>query len=442
MSKSKTLVVLLLGTLVISGVSLSSISTPAIAQDSGEAVITPVACAEPGELTMWVWDENWGNIIGDSINAWEETYCPGAEVDLQVVPWGEYWDVLTANAPTGELPDVFNMAQDRFYFYAKNDVLLNLQPYWDAAGVDTTVWGTGLVDPYRWGENGDLYAGPVNWDTVAVFYNKDMFEAAGLELPTAEWTWDDFAEAARALTNPDEDVYGAAVYMEYQAGYPNWIAATGTTPDVEAGQTRCTLQDEGSVEALNFLKGLYDEGVMPSVSIVGGSSADDVFNYWASGRVAMITGGSWKLPDALKIEDFGWDVVQLPKHPETGRSRSILHAVGYVANRQTENADLAANLILYLVSDEGQKFFAEAGGVAPANPSPELQQMWIDSFGETDVNVQTFVDATIDSQGVTVFGEIWDAINTEIVLNIFDLGLSVEEATQLACEFIDTQLPE
>ncbi|MBZ0305028.1 MAG: extracellular solute-binding protein, partial [Anaerolineae bacterium] len=239
----------------------------------------------------------------------------------------------------------------------------------------------------------------------------------------------------------DEDVYGAAVYSEYQAGYPNWIAATGTTPVVEVGRTSCTLQDEGSMEALNFLKGLYDEGYMPSISILGGSSADDVFNYWASGRVAMITGGSWKLPQALSEVTFNWDVVQLPRHPETGRSRSILHSVGYVANARTDNPDLAGNLILYLVSDEGQQFFAEAGGVAPASPSPEIQQMWMDSFGDTNVNVQTFVDAITDSQGVTVFDEIWDTMNTELVLNIFDAGLSVEEATQMACDFINEQLP-
>jgi multiple sugar transport system substrate-binding protein len=437
MSKLKFLVIILLG--VVVAYSL----IPAKAQEGNEPIITPVACAEPGTLTMWVWDEGWGEVIGNSIEQWKENYCPGAEIDLQVVPWGEYWNILTTNAPTGELPDVFNMSQDRFYFYASNNVLLDLQPYWDAAGVDTTLWGTGLVDPYRWGEDGNLLAGPVNWDTIAIYYNKDMFEAAGLEMPTAEWTWDDFAAAARTLNNSDEDVYGAAVYLEYQSGYSNWIAATGTTPVVEAGRERCTLQDEGSLEALNFLKELYDEGVMPSVSIIGGPSADDAFNYWTAGRVAMVTGGSWKLgADALEDVSFDWDVVQLPRNPETGRSRSILHSVGYVANRQTENPDLAANLILYLVSDEGQRFFAEAGGVAPANPNSELQQLWMDSFGETDVNIQAFVDATIDSQGVTAFGEIWDAINTEITLNIFDLGLSAEDATQLACEFIDTQLPE
>ena len=319
--------------------------------------------------------------------------------------------------------------------------LLDLQPYWDEAGIDTTTWGSGLIDPYRWGENQDLYAGPVNWDTVAVYYNKDLFDAAGVAYPTAEWTWDDFAADAEALTDVENDVYGALAYVEYQAGYPNWIAATGTTPIVEAGRTSCTLDDPGSLEALNFLKGLYDAGYMPSISIIGGSSADDAFNFFASGKVAMVTGGSWKLPAADEQLTFNWDVVQLPRNPETGRSRSILHAVGYVASANTANPDLAANLITYLVSDEGQKFFAEAGGVAPANPNLALQEMWMDSFEEGH-NIQAFVDATADSQGVTVFDEIWDKINSELVVKIFDQNVPVEDAVADACEFIDTQLPE
>lgn len=414
------------------------LSGAAIAQD--EPAIAAQPCAEPGQLTMWVWDQNWATIIGNSIDAWKENYCPGAEVELVQQPWAQYWDLLQTNAAGGDLPDVFNMSQDRFYFYADNDVLLDLQPYWDQYGVDTTTWGTGLVDPYRWGENGDLYAGPVNWDTVALFYNKDLFDAAGLEYPTADWTWDDFADAAAALTDPENDVYGAVVYPEYQAGYANWIAATDTTPVVDAERTRCTLTDEGSIEALTFLKGLYDQGYMPSVSVLGGSSADDAFNFWLNERTAMVSGGSWKLPQAIDEATFNWDVVQLPKNPETGISRPILHSVGYVAAAGTENPELAANLILYLVSDEGQKFFADAGGVAPANPA--LQQQWIDSFGDTDVNIAAFVDALPDTQGVTPFAEIWDVMNTDLVVNIFDLNMSVEEATQQACDFINTQLPE
>ncbi len=403
-------------------------------------LITPVACDEPGQLTMWVWDVTWASIFAEAIEDWKANYCPGAEVDLQQQPFGQYWDQVQTAASSGDLPDIFNMSQDRFYFYADNDALLNLQPYLNDLGVDTNVWGTGLVNPYRWGENGDLYAAPVNWDTVGLFYNKDLFDAAGLEYPSADWTWDDFAEAAAALTDPENDVYGAAVYSEYQNGYPNWIAATDTTPVVDAERTRCTLTDPGSIEALTFLKNLYDQGYMPSVSILGGSSADDSFNYWLNGRVAMVTTVPAKIPQALEEATFDWGIAQLPKNPETGISRPILHSVGFVVPATSDVPDLAANLILYLVSDEGQRGFAENAGVGPSNPA--LQELYATSFEEQGVDIDAFINALPDTQGVTPFAEIWNTMNTELVVNIFDLGMSVEEATQTACDFINTQLPE
>ena len=433
---SRHFLLLLVFSLVFVG--FAAVQAQEATPETDAPAIEPAACAQPGSLTMWVWDEAWAQVIGSAIDEWTAEYCPGAEVDLQVQPWAQYWDLLRTNAAGGDLPDVFNMSQTYFHFYASNDALLDLQPYFDEYGVDTSVWGTGMIDPYRWGENQDLYAAPVNWDTIAIYYNKDMFDAAGLEYPTAEWTWDDFAEAARALTDAEADVYGAAVYSEFQAGYSNWIAATGIPPVVGAGRTQCTLEERPSLEALNFLKGLYDEGVMPSVSIIGGASADDSFNYWLAGRVAMVAGGSWKLPAALEQATFNWDVVQLPRHPDSGRTRSILHSVGYVADANSENPDLAANLILFLASDAGQRYFAQGSGVAPANPG--LQDEWVASFGETNVNIQAFVDAIEDSQGVTVFDEIWETANTELVINIFDLGMTVEDATAQACEFISTQL--
>ncbi len=415
-------------------VAMLVLAFPVYADDE-EPTIAPVPCEEPGELTMWLWDENWAETIGASIEVWKDKYCPGAEVNIEVNPWGQYWDLLKTGAAGGDLPDIFTMSQTNAFFYLENEALLNLQPYFDAAGVDTDVWGSGLTGPYRWGEEGDLYAAPVEWVTIAIFYNKDMMDAAGLEYPTADWTWDDFAAYAEALTT--DEVYGAAVYLEFQSGYPNWIAATGVSPAVEAGRERCTFLDEGSLEALNYLKDLLDAGYMPSPSILGGASPDDAFNMFKSEQLAMMSVGAWKLPQAIEELEFNWDVVTFPRHPETGRSRSTLHAVGYVASATSAAPDLAANLIQFLVSDEGQMFFAEAGGVAPGNPSSILQRMWIEGFGETDVNIQAFVDATVDSQGITVFDEIWDIVDKEIVINIFDLGMDVEEAAALACDAID-----
>jgi multiple sugar transport system substrate-binding protein len=433
-NKMRFVVVLLIAALLVPAFGVVR------AQDTGEVVFAPQQCAAPGELTMWVWDENWQKVLTESVAAWESIYCNGATVNIELYPWANYWDTLQTNAAAGDLPDIFNISQDRFFFYAENEALLNLQPYLDAAEIDETLFPSGGIDPYRIGEAGDAHAVPLEWVTVAVLYNKDMFDAAGLEYPTNDWTWDDFAEAAAALTKPEEDIYGAAVYSEFQGGFANWIAATGTSPIVNAEKTECTVDDPGSVEALTFLKNLYDQGYMPSVSTLGGTSADDAFNFFVSGKVAMITAGAWKLPQAFESIEFNWDVVKLPKNPTTERSRSIVHSVGYAAAANSDNPDLAANLIIYLISDEGQRFFAEAGGVAPANPSEALLETWLSAFPE-GVNVRAYADAREDSQGVTVTGNI-GAVNNEIVVNLFDLNMSVEDTVAAACETVLANLPE
>jgi multiple sugar transport system substrate-binding protein len=412
---------------------------PAQAQDS--ATIPAASCTAPGDLTVRVWDENWANTVQTIVDKWVADYCPGANVTVNQVPWGQYWDLLRTDAASGDLPDVFNIIQAYGQDYINNDALLNLQPYLDTAEIDPSLWGAGSVDPYRSAETQDVYATPLEWVTVAIYYNKDLFDAAGLEYPTADWTWDDFADYAAQLTDPDNGVFGAAVYAQYQGGYGDWIASTGTPPVVTADHTTCTLQEPGSIEALTFLKGLLDEGYMPSVSQLGGTSADDEYNLFKSGKVAMYLNGAWKLPDTIRDVTFNWDIVPLPHNPTSGLSRPVLHASAWAASASSANPDLAANLVQFLVSDEGQRIFAEAGGVAPSNPNPELQQTWIDSFGDTDVNIQAFVDASKDTQSATNFnGDAFNQATADLVVNIFDLGMSVEEATAQACATMQPDL--
>jgi multiple sugar transport system substrate-binding protein len=402
-------------------------------------VVQAAKCDQPGKLTFWLWDDVLAKIIEKSIEDWKTNYCPGAEVTIQVTPWAQFWTNLRTSAAGGNLPDVFWMSQVYAGFYLGNDLVLDLQPYWDKASVDTKAWGTGMVDPYRDAE-GHLRAGPMNWDTIAVAYNKDLFDAAKVKYPTAEWTWDDYAKAAEAITNKDQGVYGAVGHLEFQIGIGNWIASAGEAPGISADRTKCSLTSDASKKALTFLKDLVDKGYAPKPSVIpSGTEAEALF---LSGKVGMLNSGAWRIQDLLKQATFKWDYAPLPRNPETKLSRSIIHSVGYVAAKTTKNPDLAANLILYLASDAGQKFWSEGGSVAPANPNPELQKLWIDNFKATDKNIQAYVDATKDSQGITVFGEAWDTVNTEVQTNIFDLGMSVDEATTKACEVIDQKIAE
>jgi ABC-type glycerol-3-phosphate transport system substrate-binding protein len=194
------------------------------------------------------------------------------------------------------------------------------------------------------------------------------------------------------------------------AGYGNWIASTGVPPVVTQDHTQCTLTEPGSIEALNYLKGLLDQGIMPTISQLGGTGAADEYNLFKSEKVAMMSTGNWNLPNVFNDVTFNWDVVQLPKNPTTGESRALLHATSWVGSSNR-----------------------------PSDPNPALQQAWIDSFGDSPINVQAFVDATQNSQGITVFSET-DSATADMLVNIFDLGMSVEDATAQACAEIEPYL--
>ncbi len=442
MFKYKRLSILMLVVAVFAVLSLpaqAQEATPAATAATASGATIPAAkCSAPGDLTLRVWDENWAKTLKASTAAWIQEYCPGATVTVDQVPWGQYWDQLKTDASSGDLPDIFNLSQDQFYYYASNGALVDLSPYFQKAGIDPTVWGHGEVDPYRYGDNKDVYSAPLNWDTVVMFYNKDMFDKAGLKYPTADWTWDDFAKDAAALTDKANGVWGASVYNDYQSGWANWIASAGVDPVATPGRGQCTLTDPRSQAALTFLQGLVQKGYMPTISQIGGTNADDEYNLFKSGKLAMYSNGEWQLPNAVKDISFNWDLVQLPKNPTTGQSRAILHAVGYSVAANSKNPDLAANLVQFLVSDEGEKFFADAGGVPPADPAPALQAEWAQSF-PSKLNIQAFIDATKTSEGVTTFGEAGNP-TTDMITEIFDNNGSVADATAKACAAIGPYL--
>ncbi|MCZ7673650.1 MAG: extracellular solute-binding protein [Chloroflexi bacterium] len=105
---------------------------------------------------------------------------------------------------------------------------------------------------------GTFYCPPKDFSTLALEYNKDMFDAAGLDYPTADWTWDDLQSAAEALTDSDSGVYG----MTLSADMARWIAflyqAGGTvaTDDFSA----MTLINCAAKEAIDFYVGLVQDG--------------------------------------------------------------------------------------------------------------------------------------------------------------------------------------
>ena len=226
MKLRKVLALALAGTMVFSLAACGG-SGDTAKEDSGSESTESGDAAEEGsnesassgdvELSVSIWDNNQEPGLKQIME--DFTAKTGIKVKISVVKWDEYWTMLEAGAQGGSLPDVFWMHSNESERYMSNDMLLDLtdkiaeSSEIDPANYPEDIWGL-----YTYGDK--YYAVPKDVDTIALWYNKTMFDEAGLEYPTADWTWDDFGEAAKKLTKEDGSQYGMAVRNDNnQAGY-------------------------------------------------------------------------------------------------------------------------------------------------------------------------------------------------------------------------------
>lgn len=382
------------------------------------ATIPAIACAEPGPIRLGLWDENLAPIVEDAAAQWVTDYCPGAEVKIEATPWTDYWEALQiAAGGGGDIPDVLWMSPVFMPFYQQVGVVVPLGDLLTEGGVDTSVWGT-LSNAFTF--DGDLYGAPINWDTVVVAVNLDLLDQAGYELPGPDWTWDDYIALGRAVSALGDDIFGVAGHGSYQNGYGGFLASAGVAPVLSDDRTRCTLTDQASLDTFQMFVDLVAEGVAPRPDDAGGPLAEDYFNLFTSGRLGATTIGSWQLNPALEVIDFNWAVLPMPANPDTGKSVAISNAIAYTVTSSAEDPVLAANLVQYLSSDEGSRFWIEGKGFAPANLNADLQNDWIAGFDGTGIDASVFFDALEGSQSITVFGlDMWSAVNGELETRLF-----------------------
>lgn len=328
---------------------------------------------------------------------------------------------------SGTAPDIIYI-NEWCYSLAYRDVLLPLDSYIEAdTEFDLADYPESLLVPLRYEDQ--LYALPQEVSPYVIYYNKDMFEAAGLELPTDDWTMDDFYAAAKALTNPDKNVYGYRHPGAWADQILNWFSLSGVEFDTSG--TEVTGLD--TPEALSALEFLYNLVVVdklspnPAALTAMGKSADAMFR---NQSVAMEASGLWNLPtykaDPLSFE---WDVVRMPRG-ETQKVKAGILNWGISAD--TKNPDAAWDLLKFLAGPEGMRIVAESNMALPASTDEDANQIVLDThFPE---NVKAFVDSVPDVDMTDQLSIYRTEVNTKLqeLVDKMLIGESTPEETQQA----------
>lgn len=401
-----------------------AVATTAPADSGAAATTAPAASGEQVTITYGMWDQTQEATMQKVIDAFEQKN-PNINVEIQLVPWAQYWDNLKTAAAGGELFDTFWMNGPFFPFYASRDVLLDLTPYMEKSGFDKSKYPASILESYSF--NGKQYGGPFYYDSIGLFYNKDMFDAAGIPYPDASWDWNKLREVSQQLTKAPNQ-YGMVVWWSSQEQTFNFIFSNGG--EVVA-DNKCQISEQPAVEAVQYLVDLiYKDKVSQEPAAMG----DDPTTFFQQGKAAMITTGSWNVNAYKKsITGFKWDVAPLPKAP-TGKSVSVVSGLGNVANAKTQHPDEAWAWINFIASEEGQRIIAE-NGQPPTYTG--LAKPWQDA--NPDINTQVFVDAAANGHQYpsgTTF-EQWNPVMNTVMSDIFAGRTPVQEGLTQMCQQID-----
>ena len=318
---------------------------------------------DPNTLTINIWDSNQQEGLQKIADKWSET--SGVKAKIEVVDWDNYWTLLEAGASGGEMPDVFWMHSNTVQMYMENDILLDLTDYVakDDA-IDMSNYYEGIVNLYT-RSDGNIYALPKDHDTIALLYNKAIFDEYGVEYPTENWTWEDMYDAAKAITEGSNgDGYGMAMNTSNnQDGWYNFIYDYGAQV-ITDDHKGTTIGSKEAKAGMEMCRKLLTVGAPQSV--VAETGTDSLF---MSGKCAMITQGSWMINAFYSAEhhdDYAWALLPYADVNENGECDkgerwSAYNGLGWAASANTSNPDAAYSLISFFCSEEGQKMQSELG---------------------------------------------------------------------------------
>jgi len=357
---------------------------------------------------------------------------PNITVELVELPWPQYWSTLQTGAQGGTAPDAFWMLAQQIKPYAEGGQLLDISDAIESEGVDLADYPQAVLDLYDQGD-GAIYGLPKDFDTNAVWYNKALFDAAGVDYPSEDWTWEDFRETAKALTG--DGVWGVAAPIDYQGGYYNTIFSAGGEVISSDGKT-AEIDSPEAIEGIEFWTNLQADGSSPTLQQLSDTEAVTQFQ---QGKVAMYMSGAYWALQFYNDEAFRANVgvAPLPLGP-AGRT-TVSSGITNVGYANTEHPEEVAKFLLFASGERAAQIQAESGAVLPAFAG--TSQTWMDAMPEF-TDLQVFIDAIEYSVPLPVQGNAaeWQGLQTEFLTAAWNGETSAADAAKAYKAAIDEVL--
>lgn len=274
---------------------------------------------------------------------------------------GDFWQQIKTSIASGVEPDIYYMDIFQFPAFVKDDVLLPMDDLMAKTGIKKEDFIPSLINAFS--ADGKTYGIPKDFNTLGLFYNKDLFAKAGIAEPTDAWTWDDLKAAAAKLSDPANKVFGLGVPAD--AGrFPIFVFQNGgsiMTPDF----SDTTLDSQAVVDAATYYTDFRKNksGAIPADLGEGWQGT-----LFGKQQLAMVYEGGWLIPYLKQqFPDTKYGVVLPPAGPK-GKG-NLIFTVSYVISKSSKNPEAAMRVIDYLTNVDSQNKVLESGFALPSRVS-------------------------------------------------------------------------
>lgn len=330
---------------------------------------------------------------------------PNIKVELQVVPWANYFDKLNTDIASGTGPDMFQMPLQRFPTYVRTNALLDIAPFVKKDGIDLNKYHKPTVEKYT--VDGKLYSIPQYWASLAMIYNKDLLKKAGYDSYPTDLSWNaqDGGNLVKFLQDLTLDKNGK---HPYDAGFDHKnIVQYGFTfidkDQVDPGQLISFAASNGGdiikndklamdkklQEVYQFIYDLsFKYYVSPTYTDIRTGGAEAKF---ISQQIAVWYNGNWLMKGINEKASFQWGIAPSPAGPTgpSGRT-SLIIGEGSSINAKTKHPEESWKLLSYFTSKKSQDVFAAAGLHFPAY-SDSLPG-FLDYYKKLGIDANAFIE--------------------------------------------------
>jgi multiple sugar transport system substrate-binding protein len=432
------LILILVTILAVSACQAAATETPAETPPPGEGAEVVILRAGTG-------DSGEGLNPHQTIIANFEDQNPDILVQLEAIAGRDYYTRILTQIAADRAPDVMNIGDDAVPSFVERGAFLPIDECLADLNFDTSVYLPGLLDPGT--VDGTLYFLPKDYSTLAVYYNKTLFDEAGVAYPADGWTWDDMLATAQALTQDTNgdgqiDIWGIQLPANWTTGFEYWVAAAGGSLISPDGLSYAGFMDsDASIRAVQFYADLYNQyQVAPppaDFSAFGGGNSE-----FDNGQAAMRIFGRWPQAGMLENPNIDLGVVGTPAGAQAA---NILFWGGFGISSTTDNLQDACKFLSYYAGPEAALIWkdwalpaATAVAELPEVADDPLNSVWINELNNLQPRAYTFTPYWNE----TADPALRKALETVLLDPNADVAAVMAQAAQEAQAALDEQLAE